>query len=185
MVRWFVLLVCLCGGLWAGPREQALAERCARFVHSKITYKTDLAQWGVKNYYQSPEISAYLATGDCEDYCIAAGQLLWVVFGIDSELCLLEAEHAVLRVDGVYYDPTIGQYGEKYPSSRIIQVIPRSSFSFYYGEVLDASIEPWIPLYSRVPRLPSEVLLPSNRETRTRKESTSLTIRRSRSRRDR
>lgn len=54
------------------------------WVANNISYKLDEEQWGVIEYWQTPEETLSLRTGDCEDYAILLCTLLRA-YGIDEE----------------------------------------------------------------------------------------------------
>jgi len=54
------------------------------WVAANVEYKTDEEQWGVEEYWQTPEETLSLRTGDCEDFAILLCTLLRA-YGIDEE----------------------------------------------------------------------------------------------------
>lgn len=80
------------------------------YVHSTIGYKDDVA-----DYWQLPEETLNLKTGDCEDFCILWMYLAKTKFNIDSYLAIVRNGsecHALIYGDllgdgNLYYeDPT-------------------------------------------------------------------------------
>jgi hypothetical protein len=65
------------------------------WVAANIEYKSDEEQWGVEEYWQTPEETLALYTGDCEDFAILLCTLLraygiseeqiYVAVGVDSD----------------------------------------------------------------------------------------------------
>ena len=41
-----------------------------RYVHNILTYKSDLSQWGIREYWQTARVTFEKKTGDCEDGAI-------------------------------------------------------------------------------------------------------------------
>jgi predicted transglutaminase-like cysteine proteinase len=54
------------------------------WVAANIEYKSDEEQWGVEEYWQTPEETLSLHTGDCEDFAILLCTLLRA-YGIGEE----------------------------------------------------------------------------------------------------
>jgi len=65
------------------------------WVAANIEYKSDKEQWGVEEYWQTPDETLSLHTGDCEDFAILLCTLLraygigeeqiYVAVGVDNE----------------------------------------------------------------------------------------------------
>ena len=86
-------------------------------IHKTIDYESDIDIHGKYEYWQSPEETLVIGTGDCEDYVILFMSKLHDM-GIDSEFGVISyvkrfgiGYHAVAVVGGVFYDPTMGRYG--------------------------------------------------------------------------
>ena len=77
---------CLQDVLGAPPYElsQVGFDNIRDWVAANIEYKTDEEQWGVDEYWQTPEETLSLRTGDCEDFAILLCTLLRA-YGIDEE----------------------------------------------------------------------------------------------------
>ncbi len=71
------------------PYILATQEDILEWVDEKIIYKSDFDTWGVQDYWQTPEETLILRTGDCEDFTILAMALLRLA-GIYSELVLCD-----------------------------------------------------------------------------------------------
>ncbi|HUX48084.1 MAG TPA: transglutaminase-like cysteine peptidase [Dehalococcoidia bacterium] len=54
------------------------------WVAANIEYKTDEEQWGIEEYWQTPEETLSLRTGDCEDFAILLCTLLRA-YGVSEE----------------------------------------------------------------------------------------------------
>jgi len=54
------------------------------WVATNIDYMSDEEEWGVEEYWQTPEETLRLGTGDCEDFVVLLCSLLRV-YGIDAE----------------------------------------------------------------------------------------------------
>ena len=86
-------------------------------IHETIDYEADIDIHGKYEYWQSPEETLVIGTGDCEDYVILFMSKLHDM-GIDSEFGVISyvkrfgiGYHAVAVVGGVFYDPTMGRHG--------------------------------------------------------------------------
>jgi hypothetical protein len=79
------------------------------WVAANVEYKSDEEQWGVEDYWQAPEETLTLYTGDCEDFAILLCTLLraygipaeqmYVAVGVDNQ----EYGHAFL-IENWYLD---------------------------------------------------------------------------------
>ncbi len=79
------------------------------WVAANIDYKTDEERWGIEEYWQTPEETLSLRTGDCEDFAILLCTLLRA-YGIDEEYIYVaigvddkEYGHAFLIEDWYLY----------------------------------------------------------------------------------
>lgn len=91
-----LVLDCLHGIVGDPPYELTKAgfDDIRDWVAANIEYKTDDEQWGVEEYWQTPDETLSLHTGDCEDFAILLCTLLraygiaeehiYVAVGIDS-----------------------------------------------------------------------------------------------------
>jgi hypothetical protein len=77
---------CLQDILGAPPYElsQVGFDNIRDWVAINIDYMSDEEQWGVDDYWQTPEETLSLRTGDCEDFAILLCTLLRA-YGIDAE----------------------------------------------------------------------------------------------------
>jgi len=95
--------------------EVTSSEDALHFVYDYLTYKSDKEIHHQEDYWQSPEESYFLKTGDCEDYAIFFMYLLHEKLNIDSHLILLRGKndlirgHALCFAEGKFYDPSINQ----------------------------------------------------------------------------
>ena len=86
------------------------------WMSSNVMYDTDLDQWGYTEYWAAPEQTFASRKGDCDDKAI-----LFMYFAHSTHLAsdpLLVAVlkggtigHALVRIDGMYFDPTYGVWG--------------------------------------------------------------------------
>jgi len=65
------------------------------------------------DYWQTPEETYNLKTGDCEDFAIFLLYIVWTKLNIDDcYLVLINKDnkgcHAIVQIDGTYYEPQIG-----------------------------------------------------------------------------
>ena len=81
------------------------------WVVNNVVYKEDVEG----NYWQSPEETYNLRTGDCEDLSIMFMYLACSCIGCKPELCIVNTlgmqGHAVVKIDDYYYDVTRGFWG--------------------------------------------------------------------------
>lgn len=54
-----------------GLSEQEKIKRVNQFFHNNLRYKSDMALWGVEDYWATPLETLGKGMGDCEDYAIA------------------------------------------------------------------------------------------------------------------
>ncbi len=84
-----------CGGNLTDEPTQDGFDTIRDWVADNIEYKADEEQWGVDEYWQTPEDTLSLRTGDCEDFAILLCTLLrvysiseehiYVALGLDNE----------------------------------------------------------------------------------------------------
>lgn len=79
------------------------------WVSENIKYEKDWENWGVPEYWQTPEQTLTKGTGDCEDYCILAQEMLMRI-GVCSTLHTVKIKggglHMIIKLDnGAYCDP--------------------------------------------------------------------------------
>ena len=78
-------------------------DEALHYVFTTIEYKDDPL-----DYWQTPEQTYTLKTGDCEDFAILVMWIIWEKLKIDSRLILISKDgigHAIISVNGEYYDP--------------------------------------------------------------------------------
>ena len=81
-------------------------EDVCTFVSIIITYKKDSEIYGVPDYWQSPEETLNLKTGDCEDYCLLVLKLCQESnLGRPHLVYLPALEHGVVYHNGKVYEP--------------------------------------------------------------------------------
>jgi len=81
-----VVKECLQGILGDLPYEltEAGFDAIREWVAANIDYMSDEERWGIEEYWQTPEETLSLRTGDCEDFAILLCTLLRA-YGIDEE----------------------------------------------------------------------------------------------------
>ena len=85
---------------------------------SNITYKTDSEVWGLLDYWQSPEQTYLLRSGDCEDSSIFFMYLLKEELDKSSNFVIVQSVdggncHAVVEVGDKWYESTCGIEADK------------------------------------------------------------------------
>ena len=84
------------------------------WLKTDISYKRDIDQWHVPDYWQSPEETLYLKTGDCEDYCILAKSMLKKLGYEYSVIRVLNKEngnaHALLSSNNTWVDSMVYEH---------------------------------------------------------------------------
>jgi len=116
------------------------------YAHSALTYKID----DIDNW-QTPTESLRKGTGDCEDFALLMLESLRLT-GIRGEFVIVHiagssANHAIVYVDGIYYDPTGADYGPVFPATW--RLIVRYSYSIALMEARWDEIELFLR-YGRV-----------------------------------
>lgn len=103
----FLVLMWLSGCSWGyldPPMVPTNPVELCEWVAEEIEYKTDAPQ-----YVQSPRETLDRGTGDCEDFAIL---YMWLLGREDAELVIVlvsdTAGHAVVELEGEWYDPSIG-----------------------------------------------------------------------------
>jgi predicted transglutaminase-like cysteine proteinase len=56
--------------LFEGPADDAKARKCLAWVKQNVVYTSDKVVWKMDEYWQTPEETLKLKTGDCEDGAI-------------------------------------------------------------------------------------------------------------------
>ena len=87
-------------------------------ISNHITYESESG-----DTWQSPETTCEKGTGDCEDYAILMIDILYLKFGTEANLAIVESDecrsvvngsldvdHAIVECDGVYYEATAKFY---------------------------------------------------------------------------
>ncbi len=105
MKRWPVLLLIL-AGCTLDPQDDY--QWVSEWVHNTIEYTIEN-----EAEFQSPNETMALGTGDCEDFAMLMLWRVWDVYGVRGKMVIVskagtEILHAIVRIDGTYYDPTNG-----------------------------------------------------------------------------
>lgn len=77
------------------------------WICQRVAYVSDNSVYG-RDYWQTPERTLELKTGDCEDFCILFMRILHDA-RMDSELVIVESElgdHAMVCIAGAFYNPS-------------------------------------------------------------------------------
>ncbi len=107
MKRWPILLLIL-AGCTLDPQDDY--QWVNEWVHDTIETVAD----DERNEFQSPNQTMARGAGDCEDFALLMLWRVWDVYGVRGEMVILskagtEILHAIVRIDGIYYDPTTGR----------------------------------------------------------------------------
>jgi len=94
------------------PVEAENIEDVLFWCISNLSYKSDKEVYG-KSYWQTPEETYRLRTGDCEDFALLFMYLTEKNLGLETELIIVgynssSANHAVVGVGGQWYETTGG-----------------------------------------------------------------------------
>jgi len=118
------------------------------YISNNITYKNDINVWKVNEYWQLPEETYMLKTGDCEDFCILFMYLCKVKLNVNSsyysfENLNIKENHAFVKIEDTYYDVTNLKFD--YFSDIYIFKSPGKylnyNYSYSYGETM------WLTYY--------------------------------------
>ena len=93
------LACCGCSSPVADISDPALA---MAWIHERVRYVSDADVWG-RDYWQLPETTLRLGTGDCEDFCI----LFMKIMGESCSLVTVkggDGTHAMVEYSDVQYD---------------------------------------------------------------------------------
>jgi len=124
--------------------EIASSKDALSFVYNHMSYISDVERYHKPDYWQLPEESYILETGDCEDYAIFFMYLLHEKLGIDSHFVLLAEKknfmlgHALCFANNKYYDPSTNYSGsldsllERFSVKEIIPYDDVMNFLIYY-----------------------------------------------------
>ena len=85
-------------------------DKAMTWVYWSIESKRDIDIYGVEDYWQTPEETYKLKTGDCEDHAILYMFILKKQFNLDSDLVIVKqlmGIHAIVYIPSIdkYYDP--------------------------------------------------------------------------------
>jgi hypothetical protein len=91
--------------------------------------KLDFDSWGVKEYWQTPEETYLLRTGDCEDFCILFSYILKKQFNYTTEINIISKNndfHAIVYISETqqYIDVILKYIIDSIPN--VIEHIPYS-----------------------------------------------------------
>lgn len=110
----FSLCSCSYGGMYNNIHEELIL--LSEEIAIEITYEAE----GGRDYFQSPEETVKLKTGDCEDFAIYFMWKAKEMFNINVSFIIAYVEdvgfHALCSYEDVYYDPTLNLNFEELPS---------------------------------------------------------------------
>lgn len=112
-MKYLLLLILLLAGCTFPPtgKDFAYELQPIEWTAEHIEYRYDMDEWNVRDYWQTPDETLDLRTGDCEDHVILDMQFLWEI-GIDS-LMVSIPNHVVLQVEDRYYETITGRRIDK------------------------------------------------------------------------
>jgi hypothetical protein len=91
--------------------EMRTVDEILKYVQNNISYSfnNDPDIWGVEDYWQTPEETLILKSGDCEDFVILFQYLLESKLNIETSMIIVQVEnheyrHTVAYTDNIYYD---------------------------------------------------------------------------------
>jgi len=133
-MKWFIsvfifLLLTSCFFPTGAYQFTSLEEACL-WIDDNIEYATDYDVWGIAEYWQAPEQTLSLMTGDCED-CAVLMMDVADSMGYEPWCVVVKFEtgayHAVCEIGDIIYDATAGyvagyddymKYMEAYETNR-------------------------------------------------------------------
>ncbi len=121
------------------------AKQATKWVNNFIKYKNDKEIYNCKDYWQTPEESYILKTGDCEDYALFLMYILKEKFNFETYLILRTPPlstklHAIVYIVDLdcYSDPTLDIYSSQNANDNIEKTIENS---YAYEESI------WLSMY--------------------------------------
>lgn len=108
---------------------QMTFEQHWKWVSSNITYKSDKDNYGVADYWATPQETLKRKAGDCEDFAILLQSKLKTA-KIDSTIVITydgKIYHAILKVGNKYIEPQV--YGEYVTNPKIDEIIDSKKLS--------------------------------------------------------
>jgi len=81
------------------------------WCYHNIEYRYDIDVWGKREYWQLPEETYVMGTGDCEDYAIMFMYLCKTKLGITPKMVTARNKkskvyHAMVKIDDTFYEVT-------------------------------------------------------------------------------
>ena len=111
-----------------GIPEFETIEEAQYYMQDNFEYEKDIDQFGQADYWQTPEEFYYNGKGDCEDYVIFLGYLLYLKMGYKDVNLIVTNNHVILYCDNKYLS---GQHCVNYRPEEI-----KIAYKIPYSEAL-------------------------------------------------
>jgi hypothetical protein len=117
-------------------------DEAIKYVWLSLKIERDVYVWGIKEYWQTPEETYKLKTGDCEDFCILLLYILQSKLNIEVSYFVAvkdlvwKAGHALVYLDGIYLTSEGNfSYVDENTSKKGIYIDPQGYFIYTAEEL--------------------------------------------------